>query len=331
MRHETLKTLVLPHLLAIKERMTETFGLSVLDEKHLKNVILYSVHGPDYTCFSFKDRTATPLHTSAPGKALVANLPERRRRALLDRLTFERLTPKTITDRTTYEKRLALIRRVGYATDIAEEIDCCHCGGVVIRDPNGNPLGALWLSGIDKRLPSKHLRNQIRHLQEAAKRIEAEVARRATAERRPDGYSPCVAAALDALSHTDGCRIDYEALAHACHLSYSTLRTLFRREIGVTLGQYHLDLRIKDVQRLLAETPFSIAEIAGRLHFYDQKHLSAIFKKKIGLSPLAYRKQVREGARKENLVRRPDVSDSASQQGRVPESSADASGSRSRR
>ena len=84
------------------------------------------------------------------------------------------VTPHTITDHKTFEKRLALIRRVGYATDMAEEIDCCHCGGVVILDPDNMPVGALWLSGIDKRLQKKQLLAGIRLLQGAAKRIEAD-------------------------------------------------------------------------------------------------------------------------------------------------------------
>ena len=291
MRNETLRTLAIPFLLAVKDKMTETFGLSVLDEKRLKNRIIYSVRGPDYICFSFKDNTLTPLHTSAPGKALVASLPERKRAALLDKLSFDRLTPNTITDRRTFEKQLALIREKGYSTDIAEEINCCHCGGVAILDPGKKPVGALFVSGIDKRLQGKQLLACIRLLQGAAKRIEMEVAKRFVKEKRSGAYSPCVAAALHALAKKDFPHIDYVALARSNHLSYSTLRALFRTETGITLGQYHLNLRVKEVQRLLTRTSLSITDIADRLGFYDQKHLSAIFKKKVGLSPLAYRKQ----------------------------------------
>lgn len=291
MRHDSLKTLAMPFLLAIRNKMTETYGISVLDVRRGKNLILASIRGPDYTCFSFADQTVTPLHTSAPGKALVANLPERQRHALLDRLTLDRLTPNTITDRQTYEKRLAKVRRDGYATDIAEEVSCCHCGGVVIRGPNGYPVAALWLSGIDKRLTPQALRTQIRHLQSAAKLIEAEIARQTVAEPCVRAYSPCVAGALAALAKQVGREVNYATLAREHHVSYSTLRTLFRRETGTTLGQHHLDLRIKEVQRLLVRTSLSVTSIAARLGFYDQKHLSAIFKKRTGASPVAYRRQ----------------------------------------
>jgi len=291
MRHETLKAIAIPFLLAIKDKMTETYGLSVFDAKHLKNLIIYSIRGPDYTCFSFKDKTATPLHTSAPGKTLVAFLPEKRRAALLRRLPLDRLTPNTITDRKRFEAHLAQIRKDGYATDLAEEISCCHCGGVPILAPDGTPVGALWLSGIDTRLRPKALLAGIRTLQSAARRIEAELARTLAATSRTEPLSPCVAFALKTLSKQLGVPIDYEALARNCHLSHSTLRTVFRKETGTTLGQYHLNLRLREAQRLLTRTALPITDIATRLNFYDQKHFSATFKRKTGLSPLAYRKQ----------------------------------------
>jgi AraC family transcriptional regulator len=50
-------------------------------------------------------------------------------------------------------------------------------------------------------------------------------------------------------------------------------------------------LRIKEVQRLLARTSLSVTAIASRLGFYDQKHLSAIFKRKVGLTPRVFRRQ----------------------------------------
>lgn len=297
MRHDTLKTLAMPFLLAIRSRMTETYGLSVLDRKRCKNLIIASVRGPDYTCFSFKDHTPTPLHTSAPGKALVANLPDRQRAALLDRLSFERLTPNTVTDRKAFERRLARIRKAGYATDIAEEVSCCHCGGVAIRDPSGYPVGALWLSGVDKRLGPRALRSQIRVLQEAAAKIEAALAKQAPTPAPARAYSPCVTAALAELERHAGEPVDFAALARACRISYSTLRTAFRRETGTTLGQHHLGLRIREVQRLLAGSALSITAIATRLSFCDQKHLSVIFKQKVGLTPLAYRRAVQPAQR----------------------------------
>lgn len=296
MQYETLKTIAIPFLLGIKEEMTETFGLSVLDEKQRKNLILYSIRGPEYSCFNITAMTRTPLHTSAPGKALVAFLPEKRRNALIAHLTFDRLTDNTITDRAAYEKRLALVRKQGYATDIAEELPYCHCGGVPILDSHKNTVAALWLSGVNTRLPPKTLLKNIRILESAAKKIESKLAIYLLDEQQNPPLSPCVVAALKILRERTCETIDYPTIAYECHVSYSTLRTFFQRETGITLGRYHMNLRVEKVQKLLTETDLTITDIAGKMGFYDQKHLSALFKRETGISPLQYRKQTRLSA-----------------------------------
>ena len=291
MQYETLKTIATPFLLGIKGKMTETFGLSVLDEKQGKNLVLYSIRGPDYSCFNITPLTRTPLHTSAPGKALVAFLPEKQREEILARLTFEKLTDNTITDRPTYEKRLALVRERGYAVDMAEELPYCHCGGVPILDPEENSVAALWLSGVNTRLPPGALLENIRILSETARRIEGKLTLYLLEKKGNSHLSPCVAAALRIVNERVGETIDYPTLALDCHVSYSTLRTFFHKEVGITLGRYHMNLRIKKVQDLLTETDLSVTEIARSLGFYDQKRLSALFKRETGISPLQYRKR----------------------------------------
>ena len=290
MRREDLSKLAVPYLKAIQGRMTETFGLSVLDEKRLKSVIVSHIRGPDYVCFAFEDGTATPLYTSAPGKALVAALPEKRRNVLLKRVRFKRLTPHTITDRRTFDTEVVRIRKAGYATDLSEEIEGCHCGGVAVLDPKRIPVAALWVSGIDKRLPSKKLLACIRCLQAAARQIERELARTAIAGTAARAHTPCVAAVRKILTSQPQEPADYAALAKATGVSYSTLRTVFRKETGTTLGQYHLGLRLEKACRLLARTTLSVTAIAERAGFCNQKHFSSIFKRKFGDPPLTYRK-----------------------------------------
>ena len=296
MRRETLKALAVPFLRAIRNKMTETYGLSVLDEKRPASVVVESITGPDYVCFSIETETATPLHTSAPGKALVAALPEKRRNALIKRLVFRSFTPNTITTREAFKAEINSIRRQGYATDLSEEIEGCHCGGVAILDPKRIPVAALWVTGMAKRLPAKQLRTCIRHLQTAGLKIEKELVERALSATKAKPLSPCVAAAKDALATRPSGTADYAALAKASGVSYSTLRTAFRSETGVSLDQYHLALRLGEARRLLAQTAQSITEIAALTGFCNQKHFSAIFKRKTGCAPHAYRKRNRPAA-----------------------------------
>lgn len=290
MRHETLKTLAAPVLRAIKHKMPETFGIAVIDEKRAVGIVLDSVGGPDRFCYNIAVGLGFPLHTSAPGKAFIAALPEKRRNALVRRLTFRRFTPNTITTRGAFEAEVARIRSVGYATDFSEEIEGCHCGAVAVLDSRKTPVAALWVTGMAKRLPKRRLLACIRSLQETARHIEDGLISRAAPAGSGAARSPCVAAALAKLAARPCETADYPALAKSCGTSYSTLRAAFRAETGTTLGQYQLGLRLGAARRLLVQSDLSVTAIAERIGFCDQKHFSAIFKRKIGVTPFAYRK-----------------------------------------
>lgn len=97
MNSEEVRQIARPFLLAIKEQMTETCGISVLDEKRLKSVVIDSVTGPDYVCFHIAPGTATPVYTSAPGKAFFANLPAKQRQQLLPLIRFRAFTVHTLS------------------------------------------------------------------------------------------------------------------------------------------------------------------------------------------------------------------------------------------
>ena len=290
MSHATLKLLTSPFLHALRDKMPETFGIAVIDERRAVGIVLDSIGGPDRFCFSIAEGFVFPLHTSAPGKALVAALPEKRRTALLNRLSFKRFTPNTITTRKAFEKEIARIREAGYATDLSEESEGCHCGGVAVLGPKQTPVAALWVTGMAKRLSLKRLLACIRTLHMAARQIEAELAKADAPKHLNARRSPCVAAAQATLAARPCEPTDYAALAKSCGVSYSTLRTAFRAETGTTLGQYHLGLRLEEARRLLVQTDLPITEIAERTGFCNQKHFSALFKRKLEVTPFAYRR-----------------------------------------
>jgi DNA-binding IclR family transcriptional regulator len=292
MSPDTLKLLAAPFLNGIRGQMTETYGISVFDEARLKSVVLESITGRDYVCFSIAPGTATPVYTSAPGKAFFAHLPEKQRQRLLPRIRFRKFTPHTLTTRRSFEVALERIRKQGYATDLSEETQGCHCGGVVVLDPEKRPVAALWISGMAKRLPKTKLVSLIRALQKTAKQIEKELAAQLARPHIENRFSASVKAALTLFKYRIRQPVKHEELARLCRVSYSTLRTAFLRETGMTPGQYQLSLRLKEAQRLLTDGTDPITAIAEQTGFCNQKHFSMIFKRKRGLSPLAYRRRL---------------------------------------
>lgn len=77
-------------------------------------------------------------------------------------------------------------------------------------------------------------------------------------------------------------------------LSYSHLAAEFRKEKGMSMGQYHNSARMKKACHLLRSTLMSVGEIADRLGFTDMLYFSKKFRAFTGVSPTDYRKQVQK-------------------------------------
>lgn len=85
-------------------------------------------------------------------------------------------------------------------------------------------------------------------------------------------------------------KITSTTLAKAFHMSNSYLCHLFKNETGMTIGSYIQQQKIKEAERLLKSSPFTVAEISEILAFSSQSYFCAVFKKETGITPAAYRK-----------------------------------------
>ncbi|MEW4528434.1 IclR family transcriptional regulator [Maioricimonas sp. JC845] len=93
-----------------------------------------------------------PAYSCAPGKAILAGLPDEERDDLLRRIRFKRFTPTTITDRRLFREELAAIRDCGFAVDRAEGMAGIHCVAAAICDRNRIPVGALTIAAPASRV-----------------------------------------------------------------------------------------------------------------------------------------------------------------------------------
>ena len=80
-----------------------------------------------------------------------------------------------------------------------------------------------------------------------------------------------------------------EKLARELNVGYSHLRLIFKRRTGMTLKQYHLQVRLQKAQNLLSNTTKTVKEIAELLGFESPYHLSKQFKARIGVAPSQWR------------------------------------------
>ncbi|AJK49966.1 helix-turn-helix transcriptional regulator [Burkholderia plantarii] len=84
-------------------------------------------------------------------------------------------------------------------------------------------------------------------------------------------------------------------LAEAVHLSASQLVRVFGRALGVTPMRYVSARRVREAQRLLAQSNWPVARIAAHLGYVDQSHFTQRFRSNVGATPAAWRRRARGG------------------------------------
>lgn len=92
-----------------------------------------------------------PLHASAGGKVLLAQMPEPERRALL-RQPLKRYTATTITDYGRFSSELALVRERGYSTVRGEWVDELYGAAAPVLNHVGAVVGAITVGGPRTRI-----------------------------------------------------------------------------------------------------------------------------------------------------------------------------------
>ena len=83
--------------------------------------------------------------------------------------------------------------------------------------------------------------------------------------------------------------INVESVADALRINRSYLSKLFKKNTGISLGEFIRKERIKAAANMLEFSDYSASEIAEYLHFSSQSHFIQCFKKEIGCTPAQYR------------------------------------------
>jgi DNA-binding IclR family transcriptional regulator len=100
-----------------------------------------------------------PIHATAVGKAIAAFLPAAELAGLLDRLTYERYTPRTIVQRGALETELRRIRATGYCNDDEEHVEGIRCAAAPVRIYSGQVVASLCVLGPKSRMTRQRLRD----------------------------------------------------------------------------------------------------------------------------------------------------------------------------
>ena len=154
---------------AIRDELNETVMLGTLLGNEV--VIIEQLPSFQYIKFTTEIGHRVNIHTSAPGKAIAAYLPELEKNELLSHLTFTRFTNGTIPSQNAMVKELETVRDRGYAIDNGEELSEIHCVGAPIFDYRNYPIGSVWVSGPAFRMGDERQRAFGERIREYAMQI----------------------------------------------------------------------------------------------------------------------------------------------------------------
>ncbi len=109
-------------------------------------------------------------------------------------------------------------------------------------------------------------------------------------------HGSCAAWLADATEYlrTHACQpLDLAALSAAIGRHPAHICRAFRAAFGCSLTDYVLFMRVQSACGMLRGTQTSLASIAVKTGFYDQAHLTRVFRRFIGTTPSAYRHRAR--------------------------------------
>lgn len=89
--------------------------------------------------------------------------------------------------------------------------------------------------------------------------------------------------------------LNLEKIAQAVQVSSSYLSRAFKKKYNVNFTEYLTSIRIEHARKLLETSNRKAYEIADQIGYDDAHYFSQVFKKKVGMSPLEYRRKHARG------------------------------------
>ncbi|MEJ2617563.1 MAG: IclR family transcriptional regulator, partial [Ignavibacteriaceae bacterium] len=105
----------LTHMRNLRDLFGETVPLGVLHGN--EGLVIEEVSGTHSFRFVLEPGRRFQLHTSAPGKAMVAFLPEEEREKIITKIQFHKYNERTVDNADAYRRRLEEVRDKGFSID----------------------------------------------------------------------------------------------------------------------------------------------------------------------------------------------------------------------
>jgi len=159
----------LPVMRELRDDLGDTVLLGVLNGSEI--IVLDQALGSHLFRFSVNAGHRIRAYCSAPGKAILAYLPEKRREHVIAETEFIRFNANTIATPAAFRKELQNVLRLGYAVDNGEEYSGIYCVGAPVFDRSGYPIASVWVTGPNVRVSPEMIPDVGKKMGAGAERI----------------------------------------------------------------------------------------------------------------------------------------------------------------
>lgn len=154
-RHRNYVAVAMPFLRELRDKTRETANIGIIEDGEL--VTLAQVESREIMRATSRVGGRSPVHATAMGKAILATYPPSSVAGVIGRITWLKLTQKTI--RNEAELRGALVRSAsdGYAVDDEEYVPGLRCVAAPVFDQQGEAFFAVSISGLASRVTRERI------------------------------------------------------------------------------------------------------------------------------------------------------------------------------
>lgn len=163
-----LRTEALAAMRSLVDETGETCHLGLLSDGHI--VYIEKLDSPHPIRMYSRVGATNPAATTSLGKAILAFSGEEVAAAVYER-GIPRRTSATVTDVAEARRRLADVRRDGYAVDDVENEEGIRCVAAPILDHDGQPVAGISISGPEHRVTRERVQELGQAVRGAAERV----------------------------------------------------------------------------------------------------------------------------------------------------------------
>ena len=163
-----LKNLAVPYLKELTRKSGETSHLVIFDGEDAICIESVECSSNMRVCSPVGEKN--PLHCTAVGKAILANLPEETKNSFLKK-SLKNFTENTLTSPGKLKAELDAVKKNGYAVDREEYQAGISCVAAPIRDVRGTVTYAVGISYPSFRISKEKEREFIKYVKETSRRI----------------------------------------------------------------------------------------------------------------------------------------------------------------